>query len=86
MSNTKTRPAGRQAKRNGGSRCVQRMVGRAWAWKIKDESGNWTLCHWAEPQLCRLLDAGKPSPEARPVRVKLIPAKRGSERRRLRNG
>jgi len=48
---------------------------RAWAWMI--DGG---LCRWAMPDRIRLEQDGKPSPEAHPMLVRLIPE---SEVRRL---
>ena len=42
----------------------------AYAWKL--DCG---LCHWAEPDRLRLQLSGKPSPEAKIVRVELIEVK-----------
>ena len=50
---------------------TDRLVGRGWAWKIRDKRGNWALCNWAEPTKDALLKQGKPSPEAKPVWIKL---------------
>jgi hypothetical protein len=51
----------------------------AWAWEIADGRGGWTLCCWAEPSMTQLLAKPKPSPEARPVCVRIT---RNSEARR----
>ncbi len=43
----------------------------AWAWKM--DGG---LCYWAEPSRKQLMaKKDKPSPEAIPVRVRLVPVK-----------
>ena len=45
---------------------------KAWAWKVQDwPSEEWELCRWAEPDLRNLRVSGKPSPEARAVRVEI---------------
>lgn len=45
----------------------------AYAWAIKDDrSGKWALCYWAAPTKAALEKGGKPSPEARAVRVWLV--------------
>ena len=44
--------------------------GIAWAWAFGNE-----LCHWAEPDRARLLAGGKPTPEAVPVAVYIVPRK-----------
>lgn len=41
-----------------------------WSWKVNFGKG-WELCHWAEPTKQQLLSGGKPSPEAKAVRVKV---------------
>ena len=41
-----------------------------WAWAIKDFRGTgWVLCNWAEPGRDVLLFKGRPSPEAKAVKV-----------------
>lgn len=40
---------------------------KAWAWKCE-----FGLCKWAQPDRFRLEREGKPSPEARAVRVQLV--------------
>ena len=42
-------------------------TGRGYAWLC--ESG---LCHWAEPEKGMLMSQHKPSPEAKPARVRLV--------------
>ena len=59
-------------------RKVTPLVGRGWAWAIKDHRGRWLLCNWAHPKKECLDDEGKPSPEARKVWVKLVPANKGA--------
>ena len=39
-----------------------------YCWKLEDGS----LCHWATPELKRLIEGGHPSPGAKAVRVELI--------------
>lgn len=41
---------------------------RAWTWQMDDG-----LCYWAQPRRDTLLAEGKPSPEAKPVLVRLVP-------------
>ncbi len=41
---------------------------RVWAWTV--EGG---LCHWAHPNRAVLMGTQKPSPEAKPVCVRLVP-------------
>lgn len=48
----------------------------AYAWEIQNRNGSWALCWWAEPTRKQLVARSKPSPEARPVRVKLVRAPR----------
>jgi hypothetical protein len=54
---------------------LQRDVKRSsgWAWAVHDGPTGWQLVHWAEPTKEQLLRSSKPSPEARPVRVVIIP-------------
>ena len=42
-----------------------------WAWLC-----DFGLCQWAEPDRERLVKRSKPSPEAIPVRVELIPTRK----------
>ena len=44
---------------------------KGWAWELYD-SGRWMLCSWCVPNRETLIAEGKPSPEARPVCVRLI--------------
>lgn len=44
---------------------------RSWAWEI-NFAGKWQLCHWTKPSKADLLKERKPSPEARPVCVRLV--------------
>jgi hypothetical protein len=47
---------------------------KAWAWAIDWHGDNrWTLCQWAEFSKEQLRRKGKPSPEAKYVRVELRP-------------
>jgi len=46
-------------------------TGRAWAWEIAGEIGK-ELCFWAEVSKEQLIRRSKPSPEAKPVLVRLI--------------
>jgi len=44
-----------------------------WAWEIWDlDAGGWALCHWARGSKDGLLEETKPSPEARPRRVRVM--------------
>lgn len=63
-------------------RKVTPLVGRtiAWAWAIQNDSGKWVLCQWAEPTSVDLKADAKPSPEARKIRVYLVPANARPER------
>ncbi len=63
----------RQAKRTG--------IG--WAWEFQYPNGSWHLCNWAEPfQVCLGRDDDfKPSPEARKVRVELVPTSKRNRQR-----
>jgi len=45
--------------------------GYGWAWEISDGK-DWVLCHYAEPTKIDLERDGKPSPEARPVSVRIV--------------
>ncbi len=44
---------------------------RAWAWIC-----DFGLCRWAEPTRAMLVKTKKPSPEAKPIRVRLVPVER----------
>ena len=46
------------------------MTKRAYGWVWLCDFG---LCYWAESSREKLLQEGKPSPEAKPVRVELVP-------------
>jgi hypothetical protein len=60
------------------------MKSIAYAWLIKadkDPYGAWVLCRWAMPSPGALEQHGPPpSPEARLVRVELVPTKKGTRR------
>ena len=44
-----------------------------WAWEIQGlRAGKWVLCHWARGSKDGLLEETKPTPEARPVRVRVM--------------
>ncbi len=43
-------------------------TGIGYAWKLEEGS----LCHWAEPDPIALKSNGKPSPNAKVVRVRLV--------------
>ena len=64
-------------------------VGHGWAWAIRDLScrrETWLICNWAANTRQSLERETKPSPEARPVYVKLRPvhAKQSSRAKRRR--
>lgn len=40
----------------------------AWAWELEDG----TLCYWAEPARSSLMRGRPPSPDAHPVRVRIV--------------
>lgn len=68
------------AKRRKGQSASKAMLERKaspvmmWAWAIKDVRGaRWLLCRWAEPSRASLLNGERPSPEAKPVRVRCSP-------------
>lgn len=42
-------------------------TGRGWAWQLEEG-----LCHWVEPTKERLTRKDKPSPEAKPVFVRIV--------------
>ena len=48
----------------------------AYAWMLEGDE----LCFWAEPSKAQLIKAGKPSPEAKIVRVELVRVTRKKER------
>lgn len=48
----------------------QRVV-KGWAWAIQDANGVWCLCYWFRTSRKELISEGKPSPEARLVRVEM---------------
>lgn len=60
----------------------------AWAWLLPAVEGKErfryrdVLCMWAEPTRAKLVESGKPSPEARAVRVEMrpVPKKRKGKR------
>jgi hypothetical protein len=45
----------------------------AWAWAIHFGAEKWKLVSWALPTKEALLASEKPSPEARPVRITIVP-------------
>ena len=49
--------------------------GIAWAWKIQFDSGKWAVCDWAYNSREELLRERLPSPEAKPVQVRLTPVR-----------
>ena len=64
-----------------------KRTGIGWAWEFQYPDGSWSLCNWAEPYKewmtggSELSEHMKPSPEARLVRVELVPtSKRNRER------
>lgn len=55
----------------------------AWAWQIENvRTGRWLLCQWAEATRQALVNQGKPSPEARAVRVTLVLVQRMKAKKR----
>ena len=56
--------------------------GYAWAiWvEYPRKPDEWQLCSWVEPTLAALVARGKPSPEARVVRVQIAARPRGGRR------
>ena len=58
----------------GGKVKTKIKPGHGWAWALDwNKNGDWTLCHWVEPDRKRLVARSKPSPEARPVHVAIVP-------------
>lgn len=47
--------------------------GNGYAWMVSNGRGGWTICNWAEPQAESLFQKSRPSPEAKDVRVVIIP-------------
>ena len=45
----------------------------AWAWAIETKPGKWELCYWAMATRRLLMQEPRPSPEARAMRVELVP-------------
>jgi hypothetical protein len=45
--------------------------GIAWAWRC-----DFGICHWAEPGKADLIRGGKPSPEAKAIKVRIVPYRR----------
>lgn len=43
-----------------------------WTWKVNLTGKKWELCRFAMASKQFLLDEGKPSPEAKPIRVRMI--------------
>ncbi len=54
---------------------------KAWAWAI-DMGRGYELCFWSMPSRKQLDDEGKPSPEARMIRVEIrpVPKRRKSKK------
>ena len=44
----------------------------AWAWRLEGADG---VCRWAEPDRDRLVSRSRPSSEAKPERVRIVPLK-----------
>lgn len=69
-----------------GSRSLKTRRGYAWTWEFEPMPGQgWHLCHWTAPTKAALMydDFSRPSEDARPVRVELVPT---SKRARTRYG
>jgi len=65
-------------------RTTQQRRGFGWTWEFQPEhDGQWVLCNWAAPFKSVLLDDehSKPSDEARPVRVELVPTSKRNRKR-----
>lgn len=45
----------------------------AYAWAIINPKGTWDLCYWASPSKKELVKRGRPSSEARAIKVRLVP-------------
>lgn len=56
------------------------MKAYAWTWQIQDTRGRWMTCKWAVSSRAVLEDDPKPSPEARAVRVELVPTRKAFRR------
>ena len=52
---------------------IKTAYGWAWAMEWVEGPGNWSLCHWAQPDRARLVGEAKPSPEAKPTAVAILP-------------
>lgn len=57
--------------KSNGEMTMKHTKSFGWAWF----SPTIGLCHWAEPNKAKLTREGKPSPEAIPVRVELVPTR-----------
>lgn len=47
--------------------------GNGYAWMVSNGRRGWTICNWAEPTNSTLLQKSRPSPEAKDVRVVIVP-------------
>jgi hypothetical protein len=47
--------------------------GHGWTWAIEEGREHWRFCNWVEPTKAKLLATAKPSPEARPCKVAIVP-------------
>lgn len=47
--------------------------GKGYAWKVSNGRGGWTVCNWAEPGNGAMFKNSRPSPEAMPVQVAIVP-------------
>ena len=50
-----------------------------WTWKIRGKSGRWILCRFAAATREDLVQCGKPSPEAKPIKVRMTPVEVGDD-------
>lgn len=61
--------------------------GNGWAWAIDFNDGKgWVMCHWAKSSKKGLLAGNKPSPEARPVYVAIVPMRAYRARAKAKGG
>jgi hypothetical protein len=59
-----------------------KLTGVGWAWEFQDLDGKWVICNWAVPFKEWLKDDySKPSDEARPIRVEIIPTSKRNRKR-----
>jgi hypothetical protein len=62
---------------------MARRTGVGWAWELQDFDGEWVICNWAAPFKEWLLkdEHSKPSDEALPIRVEIIPTSKRNRKR-----